>query len=317
MTATMNVTPETRAAWKQARSKTLNASEVAAVLGLSKWQTPWDVWAGKTMAFSDVEDDRQILRLGHLLQPAIAEEASRMERLTIVDEEPWARHPVEQWAAATPDYLCDDRHGRRIVLECKATSQPPWHAIPDHYRTQLAWQCWVHGVDRAILAALHASTTVMTYDFNMADCQWIEDVVAVLRQWWTHHVIEGNPPPSNAKAATPELVDRIRAVPGKVATVDDEFMTLIKQRAYLKTEQDGLKGKIEEIETRLKTVMGEAEVALYLGQTVVTWKEHGRTCFDQKSFEAAFPVLAKKFRKESASRRFEFKTEKKKGKSDE
>ncbi len=53
------------------RAPTIGSSGIAAILGLSPWAGPWDVWA-RTMGLAQSKSTRATLR-GHILEPAIAD----------------------------------------------------------------------------------------------------------------------------------------------------------------------------------------------------------------------------------------------------
>ena len=49
-----------RAEWLNWRRTGLGGSDIAAVLGLSKWRTPWDVWADKKGLLPEKEETNAI-----------------------------------------------------------------------------------------------------------------------------------------------------------------------------------------------------------------------------------------------------------------
>ncbi|CAB5237978.1 Putative phage-type endonuclease [uncultured Caudovirales phage] len=289
---------EDRKDWLERRRKVLGASEVAAVLGISKFQTPLDVWLSKVQSVD--AEETQAMRLGHRLQPAIAQEAAEMDGLTLMQEEVFSVDPGHPWAGATVDYLAKDANGLPVILECKATWQQHWEEIPDYYQTQLAWQCWVHGVNHAKIAVLHGSTKVATYDFNLleANSGWFADVVQYCSDWWTRHILNGERP-DGVSTAQPIVV-----VPGKAVELSqDDFMRLVWVKRA-KEEVAAAERQIDLFTDLIKKSLGDAEIGIYDGTQVVTWRESQSSRFDSTAFKKDFPEIHKQYTKGYASRRF-------------
>jgi len=173
-----------RDAWLAARRKGIGASEIAAVMGISPWESPFSLYWRKVNGW-DVEETEQ-MRTGTLLEPAIAdwaaEEIDPLGNLMFVAAGLYAS-TERPWQLATPDRLvyvactdCDgpgwacgvcDGSGVKgapgAVLECKWTgSWDGWGEqetddIPVHYRAQVQQQCDVMDVADWFLAVLGPS----------------------------------------------------------------------------------------------------------------------------------------------------------------
>jgi len=274
--------------WLERRQKSLGASDVASVLGLSKWSTEYDVWVSKVHPLQ-ADTGSQATYLGHALQPVIGAEAAKQCDLDIQFEEEFKVHPVDTWASATLDYRTTDRHGETVILECKATRENYWTEIPEHYKTQLAWQCYVHGIRHAKLAALHASTKLEVYDFDFKmDAPWFDHVLDVCRHWWFDHVVANSAPELTATARVRR--ELIRAEIGKAVELDESVYAATQTFAQLKAAKADLEAEIAEVEEFIKASLGDAETGLYRGEKIVTWKEvKPKPKFDVDAFKAVDP----------------------------
>ena len=58
--------------WHKARRKGLGGSDIAAILGISKWRTPMDVWVEKMGLVEPSEESYAMMR-GRILEDAIAQ----------------------------------------------------------------------------------------------------------------------------------------------------------------------------------------------------------------------------------------------------
>lgn len=255
--------------WHQRRRKTLNASEVASVLGLSKFSTENDVYLSKTL---DVRKKvGQAAELGHLLQPIICRLAKERLDCRIVSEEQYGVHALDQWAGATLDYVGRDDNDDQFIIECKATRDYRWQTIPENYQLQVAWQCYVHGYSQAYLAVLHQSTTFEMYEFNVrTDAPWLPEVVDACRTWWHRHIV-GNEPPDNRNTGE-EFLKLIQSQPGKTIELPGSVQADIDDLKRRKAEVKALEESIALQENRIQALIGDAETALINGKVVATWK---------------------------------------------
>jgi putative phage-type endonuclease len=184
------LTPE----WHEARRRGVSASEIAAVMGISPWESPFSLYWRKVHGWQVEETDE--MRAGRRLEDTIAgwwaDECDPHENLATRPGRLYA-HPGRAWQLATPDATvhasCSDcdgdgagganaappGHGSGCcsclgtglgsppwaVLECKYVAhawdgwgEPGTDDIPVHYRAQVLWQCDVLDVDTWYLAAL-------------------------------------------------------------------------------------------------------------------------------------------------------------------
>lgn len=104
------------AEWFAARNKGVGASEAAAVCGLSKWETPLDVWARKTGRTSGTVAT-PVMELGTFLEPALMDRVHQEH--PIKHRAPGLfQHGEASCVLATPDGILEDSRG----LELKITS---------------------------------------------------------------------------------------------------------------------------------------------------------------------------------------------------
>lgn len=123
--------------WLKLGQSGIGGSDVAAILGLSKWRTPLDVYNSKVGEVSDEEDNASMewgRRLGPVIRQAYSDKTGRaVECLGHIFRS--GEHP---FMIANVDGLCADR-----VLEIKTSrSGADWgeegtDEIPEYYLTQV------------------------------------------------------------------------------------------------------------------------------------------------------------------------------------
>lgn len=285
--------------WFERRRKTLGASEIAAVLGLSKWQTPFDVWSSKING--DKTEMSQAAYLGHLLQPIIAEEAARIAKVKINETELYKQHKKETWASATCDYICEDDDGELSILEIKATRDLSWREIPIQYRMQTAWQSFVTGIPVGRIAVLHASTSLKIYDFPDSS-EWFQEVFDLCRKFWFEHVVANIPP--EVPKIPKKTLNSIKAISGQTVDLDMITQQNLTELHAVRSRIKELNEIKDELENQIKYSLNNSEIGLIDGKIAVTWKETNTTRFDSSALKAADPKIYKKFLKTSKIRTF-------------
>lgn len=282
------------------RRKTIGASDAPIILGISPWSSPHELWIEKSGM--DMSSDTQRTRLGNYLQHGVAMEALNQIGGSIISEEPFAVH-VDGWASATPDYII--RQGdSNAIIEVKTTHERSWDAVPEHYLLQVNWQCWVHGIDRAYVAALHGGLNVQVYEIQPAlQSVWFVDAVARCKKWYDLYM-QGDAEPARHKHDNSDLRAAIRAESGKVVDLDEEIVGYMQRLAELKKQAGPVTDEISALEKIVKERLSTAEVGMFAGKTLVTWKESVSNSFDSARFKTEYPDLAKQFTKQTISRRF-------------
>lgn len=178
--------------WHELRRAGVSASEIAAVLGISPWESPFSLYWRKVNGWT--LDGTDIMLAGRYVEDAAASwwiaECDPLENLELGPAGLYA-HPDRPWQLATPDRLilspCDWCDGRTLrtdphtgdpapcqgcggtgaagpvlgLLECKWVAyswdgwgEPGTDDIPVYYRAQALQQADVMGVDEVHFAVL-------------------------------------------------------------------------------------------------------------------------------------------------------------------
>jgi putative phage-type endonuclease len=144
--------------WLAARASGLGGSEIAAVLGLSPWQSRFSLWHRKKGLIGP-EPDNDGMSRGRRLEPVIAEWfADQHPEYQVRRTGTWVNR-ARRWQIATPDRLLT-KISTRAALEIKTAAdaaewgEPGTDEIPVCYRAQVIWQLDTLGLRRAHVAVL-------------------------------------------------------------------------------------------------------------------------------------------------------------------
>lgn len=292
--------------WLEKRRQGLGASDVAAIFRLSKWQSPYSLWAEKRGELGPPEESDAML-VGKVIQPAILNLWEQRTGLHAVHRDVLWQHPEYPWALATPDALMAESFsvsssrneiGEAVLapLEVKNEFQE-WTEPPAQYRIQVCWQQGVLGLTDvpAQLVNLSARKKIQIFDV-----EWDPDLWAALLQgakdFW-HLVAAGTPPPVDDSEATTEALAALFPPESAGGVVDlDELTDEINALRLTKERVKDQKAVIAQFENEIKAAMGDADVGLIDGEEAVTWRTQHRGAFAVG--ETSFRVLRLKGVKE-------------------
>ena len=254
--------------WVAARAHGLGGSEIAAVLGLSPWESAFSLWHRKTGAAAAIPDN-DLLRWGRILEPVIVAEYARRHPKRQVTYQPGAmwRNNTRPWQILSPDALAEDR-----IFEAKtARDNLGWgeegtDEVPIYYRCQTLWYLDGFGLDRADIGVLIGGSDYREYTVTASP-----DEAAVLRdeaENFLATVRAGLRPPIDGSDITYQL---IREQHPDIEPADYPVPMEIAE-PYL----DALAAHkaAEEEKRRTTAVLADAmhtcRRAIYLGQTIAT-----------------------------------------------
>ena len=270
------MTEQARAEWLAKRRTGIGGSDVAAVLGLSKYKSPLDVYKDKIGETAD-GDQSQAAYWGTKLEDIVAKEFQERTGLKVqrvnkqLSREEWmhanidravVNHAIsgtvriqgEAKQAETGRLLTTD-----AILECKTASSyiaDQWgpsqeeeivsgkivsdHKIPIYYETQVQWYLGVTGASVCFVAALLGGQ-----DFRIYLVQRDNEVITALqdqcRAFWFENVLKRIPPEPHTAEEVQKLFakddgEMVEAT-NEVAADIGELRNLTEQVKALEAEQ--------------------------------------------------------------------------------
>lgn len=223
-------TPE----WYELRRQGVTASEIAAILGLSKWSSPLALYYRKRGELDD-EGDNYRMDLGRALEPYIIECFEAMTGLETT-QCGLVRSVKRPWQMASPDAVVGN-----IPVECKsAHSDEFWgpagsSVVPLYYRAQLMWQMDVLGADHGYMAVVF----LRSGEPRWYQVSWDSDDVGVMRMMaWSflEQVERGEAPYTDGSEASERALKHVfrpdQGVPDAVCspTLLDSFRAALRAR---------------------------------------------------------------------------------------
>jgi putative phage-type endonuclease len=301
---------ESREAWLKARNKGLGGTDIASILGVNKYKSPYQVWEDKTGRGQKFEGNK-MTRRGQYMEDAVAnyfEDATGMKIIKASESAEICIHPTYSYLIGSTDRRYFNPDGSKGVLECKTTMssfEADISSLPQSWFVQLQWYLGLTGYKRGAIAwgelGYSSDFKHVIVDFNP---DFFNYIVGEGVRFWNEYVTTDTPPPATTSAD----VERIYSIhaPNKFITASDEFFQTYSELKELKGKAKDLEADICAREEALKLVLGDAEGARYGDDILVTWKAaKGSIKFDDKALKAADPETWARYIKEtSGSRRF-------------
>jgi putative phage-type endonuclease len=152
--------------WHDLRNEpgAVGGSDIAAITGLSAWESAITKWAKKTGQIPDEVTPNMSMKLGTKLEAPILDLfADEHPELEIYETGTWA-NKENPWARSNPDGLYKTADGEWGIVEVKF-SRDYWTGVPQAYRAQVLWYMKVFGIKQAKLVAL-AGSSYMEFDIE-------------------------------------------------------------------------------------------------------------------------------------------------------
>lgn len=278
-------------AWHAARRTFIGASEAAAVLGLSRWDNPIDVWAEK-LQLVEPKADTIPMSLGRELEDWIARRWQAANPTAYVHApRSTVRHPRHPHIAASVDRVIGGADMEEL-LECKyvgANLVDEWADGPPVYvQVQVQVQMAVTSTRRVHVCALLAGR-------RPDDPCWVidrdDDAIATILErldaWWQRHIVGQERPALDGDQ------ERITGTLGRLYPPPENSTPVrlgglatgtIAELRHAKALRKDLDEDIGRLENELRGALGDGTDG-YVDDNekpVVTWRPQNRTGCDYR-----------------------------------
>ena len=294
--------------WLKARTTGIGGSDVAAILGLSKWKTPLQVYQEKRGEIAP-QADNDAMRWGRYLEPVVrqayADETGNEVR--VIDQ--IVRHPIYEHMIANLDGFVIPEAGPRRVFEAKTArtadgwGEPGSDQIPQPYLLQVQHYMAVTGFIVADVAVLIGGSDFRLYEVP-EDRELQEMLVGAEHDFW-QRVQRGDPPePVTVADAVARWGRSSRA---DLVMADDAALAAVKQLHALKARRVEMDAEEDAARAIVMKTLGESDTLVDpAGRALCTWKASAPPMrFDAAALKAAHPELHAQFLKPGEpSRRF-------------
>ena len=305
----------------------LGGSDIAAIVGLSKFKTPYDVWLSKQPG-APIEDERDKpwLYWGAVLEDVVAKEYALRTGAKIQRVNAQLVHPDHHFALANIDRAVvnpeirgnvrwlDGRLTTDRILECKTANgfaASVWGAdgtdqVPDAYLCQTQWYMGITGARYADLAVLIGGSDYRRFTIE-ADAELFADLLTEAAVFWG--LVEAGiaPDPQTVADAQNRWPQHLKA---KTTMATAGAARAVQELADIKERMADLKEREDALKLTIMAEMQDAETLNDMGDPIATWKAQTAERIDSKALRADHPDIAALYSKTSTTRVLRLKSKK-------
>jgi putative phage-type endonuclease len=305
----MATIPQDRQAFLMERRQGLGGSDMAAIMGLSPWKSPMDVFLDK-IGETPEASDTDAMYWGTRLEDLVAREFARQTGYKVQRRNTMLRHPTIPYLIGHVDRIVTSHPGGPAVLEAKTTSvyrKADWAdgQAPLPYVIQVQHYLDLTGYRTGYLAVLIGGR-----DFRIVPVEPNDDLIRQMHEaadaFWL--CVETRTPPvvDGSVATAKALAALYPADSGMTIPLPADAAIWIIQREQAKAALTEVEAKITEAENHLKALLGDARSG-QIGQWRVDWDTRTRRTLDTQALRAAHPDLAAAYEKTTTYRHFTIK----------
>lgn len=271
----------TREEWLVQRKKGIGGSDVAAILGMSDYSTPTDIYNEK-VSEEVHEISNKYTKYGLLLEPAIAEDYEMETGNKVRNDFKIRIHPEHSCLRVNLDrviYPVSSYHRQGTgILECKSTQKrvfDTWvdeytgtQALPLYIYCQVMHELSVTGYEWADVAVLLLDLREIRIITIERDDNYIQRQNKALADWWNKYVVTKTPPP-------PTTVKEIELIEPELGKTIEATGDIAETYAQLRNKDELSKDLDKEIKTlkeKLKLYIGDAEILTLEGDKIAIYK---------------------------------------------
>jgi len=301
-------------AWYERRRRGITASEIAAVLGLSPWCSPFTLHMRKTGAVDD-QPDNERLAIGRDMEDVVLRQFARRHPELTITKGGLYRSTARTWQLATPDALAyekpaesdydplnlsvpavpADPHYNAPIAVVQAKTAATHHEwgdegtdeIPVQYRCQVLWEMDVMGVGVAYVPVIFGNAKYAEYvvEYSVTDI----DIMRRRAAQFLARLADGEPPPVDWATSTtdtlkklhPDLEDTEVEVPERSVNAYHVFLALEKFAERRKRQA----------ENEIRAALGSAARGTVDGLKVLTRSKYERWTVKSSSLKKDDPAL--------------------------
>jgi putative phage-type endonuclease len=251
------------------RTTYLGATDIAAIVGVSPWAAPIDVYQAKVEGID--KDAGSAARLGLLLEPIIVEEYERQEGVKTrrLNEVTHRAHP---WLKGHPDRIVVGTDG---IMDAKAYlhSQREWGEpgtadVPPHVTVQMQVYMGLMGRAWADVVLFSGSLPLKVYRVPY-DPVLYDQLIAVAVEFWCERILLRVPPEVDGSDSYRRYLEqRYPRGEEKEVVATPETALLVDEWADLMAQAAATDKRIDLVRNRIIETMADATVLLAPGGKV-------------------------------------------------
>lgn len=286
----------------------IGGSEVAPVLGISQYETPFSIWKKKVSDEISL-DENDYMTFGNVVEPAIIAWYNKKTKSNAVKDTFIRIHPEHNCLFVNLDGVLCDETGKEIgLVECKSTSYrnyTSWEkneedcvqGVPLYMYCQVMHELSITGLPWCDIAILITDRRQLKIKRIERDETYIQKQNEALVKWYNAYVVN---------MVAPELVAsevaQLDPTPGSFIEADEETLTLCSQYKEANEDFKIAEKKKDDLKDQIILKIGESESLTSGGNIIATFKSQSRTTLQTDLIKKQEPDIFDRFGKTTTFR---------------
>lgn len=282
--------------WLLDRRKGIGGSDVATILGLNKWKSPYQLWLEKTGQVNLEHTESEPAYWGNVLEEIVAKEFQERTGKKVRRRNQVFEHPLHPFLRANIDR---DVVGENAILECKTANAflgKEWEGeeVPLSYLCQVQHYMNVLNKKYCYIAVLIGGQKFIWKRVDR-DQELIDMITERLVEFWETNVLDGQEPVIDGSEATSEfLKEKYSNTKEDETTLPASFDDLIDQKRELKKAKKEIETAIRQIDNEIINELGKRKACIGIAQrNIISWKLVSTKRMNSKKLTEKYPEVAK------------------------
>lgn len=250
------------------RNLYIGGSDIAAVMGRSRYKTPYRLWCEKTGRIDSTVSNLEAVHFGTELEEFVAQTFSKRSGKTVRRAPKGYQHADYPYMVAHVDRLIT---GSDELLECKTCSAyklAEWvNDIPQEYIMQVIWYLGITGRKRGWIACLIGG---QKFDYKAIDFDSELFDLMVDKAKKFYQMVQDDTPPLLMPDDS-DTLGEVYAEHSDDMELNQDLNDRVSYLQELKMHRDDINKEIKEIETELKATIAD-KAGFLTDKYKVTWK---------------------------------------------
>ncbi|WP_438779365.1 YqaJ viral recombinase family protein [Enterococcus sp. DIV0240d] len=281
--------------WLLDRRKGIGGSDVATILGLNKWKSPYQLWLEKTGQIDLEHTESEPAYWGNVLEEVVAREFQERTGKKVRRRNQVFDHPLHPFLRANIDR---DVVGENAILECKTANAflgKEWEGeeVPLSYLCQVQHYMNVLNKKYCYIAVLVGGQKFIWKRVDR-DQELIDTITELLVDFWENNVIKGIEPMIDGSEATQEfLKERYSELDEVETTLPPTFDDLVDQKRELKKTKKDIETSIRQLDNEIISELGKRKASIGIAQkNIISWKLISTRRMNSKKLAEKYPEVA-------------------------
>ena len=244
--------------WLEDRKRGIGGSDVATVLGLNKYKSPYQLWLEKTGQIELKDSESEPAYWGNVLEEVVAKEFQERTGKKVRRRNQVFEHPLHPFLRANIDR---DVVGENAILECKTANQffsKEWEGeeVPLSYLCQVQHYMNVLNKDYCYIAVLIGGQRFIWKRVER-DQELIDIITERLVDFWETNIIGGEEPLIDGSKSTSDfLKERYSELDSTEIMLHADYDVLLDQKEELLKNKKELEKSIRQIDNQIIQELG-------------------------------------------------------------